>query len=207
MYKIFAGTPPIQHLYGLTEALDMIDEEGGLEPVWARHTALADRHPRRHRRVVDRWRHRVQRHRPGGEVRRRDHGPHRRDQRPGDAPTGRGPSAAWWWGWDSAAWTTPSGSGTWATSTHPTCSAPWARSRRHCRRWVHRSDRAVSPQPPAASPPTSNPSPPKIVPGPRFVWAGYDRSRSMSTPPAISTRPAKAPHEHSPTTTAVPGGR
>jgi alanine-glyoxylate transaminase/serine-glyoxylate transaminase/serine-pyruvate transaminase len=42
MYKIFAGTPPIQHLYGLTEALDMIDEEGGLEPVWARHTALAD---------------------------------------------------------------------------------------------------------------------------------------------------------------------
>ncbi|NNE95356.1 MAG: aminotransferase class V-fold PLP-dependent enzyme [Acidimicrobiales bacterium] len=42
MYELFAGTPPIQHLYGLREALDMIDEEGGLDVVWARHAALAD---------------------------------------------------------------------------------------------------------------------------------------------------------------------
>lgn len=40
MYRVFAGTPPIQHLYGLQEALDMIDEEGGLEPIWKRHKIL-----------------------------------------------------------------------------------------------------------------------------------------------------------------------
>ncbi len=42
VYELFAGTPPIQHLYGMREAMDMIDEEGGLDKVWARHAALAD---------------------------------------------------------------------------------------------------------------------------------------------------------------------
>lgn len=42
MYQIFAGTPPIQHLYGLREALDILDEEGGLKAVWERHRVLAD---------------------------------------------------------------------------------------------------------------------------------------------------------------------
>ncbi len=41
VYELFAGTPPIQHLFGLREALDIIDEEGGLDAVWARHAALA----------------------------------------------------------------------------------------------------------------------------------------------------------------------
>jgi alanine-glyoxylate transaminase/serine-glyoxylate transaminase/serine-pyruvate transaminase len=31
----------VTHLYGLHEALDMIDEEGGLEAVWQRHAVLA----------------------------------------------------------------------------------------------------------------------------------------------------------------------
>ncbi len=39
-YFLFAGTPPIGHLYGLREALDMIAEEG-LENVWHRHEVLA----------------------------------------------------------------------------------------------------------------------------------------------------------------------
>ena len=41
-YQIFAGTPPISHLYALDEALNMIDEEGGIEAVWNRHQILAD---------------------------------------------------------------------------------------------------------------------------------------------------------------------
>ena len=39
-YFLFAGTPPIGHLYGLREALNMIAEEG-LENVWHRHEVLA----------------------------------------------------------------------------------------------------------------------------------------------------------------------
>jgi len=39
-YFLFSGTPPISHLYGLREALDMIAEEG-LENVWRRHEILA----------------------------------------------------------------------------------------------------------------------------------------------------------------------
>ncbi|WP_420622750.1 pyridoxal-phosphate-dependent aminotransferase family protein [Candidatus Poriferisodalis sp.] len=39
-YWIFCGTPPVQHLWGLAEALDMIDEEG-LENVWERHRVFA----------------------------------------------------------------------------------------------------------------------------------------------------------------------
>lgn len=41
MYQLFCGTPPIQHLYGLREVLNMIDEEG-LENIWLRHQVLAD---------------------------------------------------------------------------------------------------------------------------------------------------------------------
>jgi alanine-glyoxylate transaminase/serine-glyoxylate transaminase/serine-pyruvate transaminase len=41
-YQLFAGTPPISHLYGLHEALAMIRQEGGLEAVWRRHHVLAD---------------------------------------------------------------------------------------------------------------------------------------------------------------------
>lgn len=36
----FAGTAPTHHLFGLREALDMIEEEG-LEQIWARHDTLA----------------------------------------------------------------------------------------------------------------------------------------------------------------------
>jgi len=50
-YQIFAGTPPISHLYALAEALTMIDEEGGIEAVWARHQVLADAV----RAAVDTW--------------------------------------------------------------------------------------------------------------------------------------------------------
>lgn len=39
-YRYFDGTAPTHHLYGLDEALTMIEEEG-LENVWARHAALA----------------------------------------------------------------------------------------------------------------------------------------------------------------------
>ncbi|MGF1551741.1 MAG: pyridoxal-phosphate-dependent aminotransferase family protein [Paracoccaceae bacterium] len=39
-YLRYCGTPPVSHLFALTEALAMLDEEG-LENVWARHAALA----------------------------------------------------------------------------------------------------------------------------------------------------------------------
>ena len=39
-YVRYCGTPPIQHIFGLREALDMIDEEG-LEAIWARHAVFA----------------------------------------------------------------------------------------------------------------------------------------------------------------------
>ena len=42
IYQRFSGTPPISHLYALREALRMIDDEGGLDAVWARHAVLAD---------------------------------------------------------------------------------------------------------------------------------------------------------------------
>lgn len=41
-YEIFAGTPPVPNLHALDEALSMIEEEGGLDAVWARHEALAN---------------------------------------------------------------------------------------------------------------------------------------------------------------------
>ena len=40
-YLLYCGTLPIPHLFGLSEALAMIDEEGGLEAVWHRHEVLA----------------------------------------------------------------------------------------------------------------------------------------------------------------------
>jgi alanine-glyoxylate transaminase/serine-glyoxylate transaminase/serine-pyruvate transaminase len=40
-YWRYAGTPPISHLYGLREALDMIAEEG-MENIWARHKVFGD---------------------------------------------------------------------------------------------------------------------------------------------------------------------
>lgn len=39
-WQMFNGTAPTHHLYGLREALDMINEEG-LENIWSRHTVLA----------------------------------------------------------------------------------------------------------------------------------------------------------------------
>lgn len=41
-YSYFAGTPPVSHLYGLQEAFSLIDREGGLSAVWARHQILAE---------------------------------------------------------------------------------------------------------------------------------------------------------------------
>ncbi len=39
-WQYWFGTPPVQHIYGLTEALAMLEEEG-LAAVWARHEGLA----------------------------------------------------------------------------------------------------------------------------------------------------------------------
>ncbi len=39
-YELYSGTPPVSHLFGLREALAMIEEEG-LEARWARHRAMA----------------------------------------------------------------------------------------------------------------------------------------------------------------------
>jgi len=41
-YHYFAGTPPIAHLFGLKAAFDIVDEEGGWDAVWNRHTVLSD---------------------------------------------------------------------------------------------------------------------------------------------------------------------
>ena len=49
-YKIYCGTPPIQHLWAMRESLDMLFEEG-LENVWRRHRVLADAV----RAAVDAW--------------------------------------------------------------------------------------------------------------------------------------------------------
>lgn len=42
IYQHYSGTPPVSHVYAAREALRMIDEEGGIEAVWARHAVLAD---------------------------------------------------------------------------------------------------------------------------------------------------------------------
>ncbi len=41
-YELYSGTPPISHLFALREAMNIIDEEGGLPAVWQRHAVLAD---------------------------------------------------------------------------------------------------------------------------------------------------------------------
>jgi len=41
MYSYYAGTPPIAHVRGLREALNLIEEEGGIEATWRRHEILA----------------------------------------------------------------------------------------------------------------------------------------------------------------------
>ena len=40
-YKLFCGTAPVNHLFGLREALDMMAEEG-LDAIYARHSKLAN---------------------------------------------------------------------------------------------------------------------------------------------------------------------
>lgn len=42
IYQNYSGTPPVSHLYAARESLRMIDEEGGIEAVWARHSVLAN---------------------------------------------------------------------------------------------------------------------------------------------------------------------
>lgn len=41
LWQFWGGTPPVQHLYGLAEALAMLLEDEGLEAAWARHDGLA----------------------------------------------------------------------------------------------------------------------------------------------------------------------
>ncbi|MDO5706018.1 MAG: aminotransferase class V-fold PLP-dependent enzyme [Paracoccus sp. (in: a-proteobacteria)] len=41
LWQFWGGTPPVQHIFGLTEAIAIMREEG-LEAVWARHRALAE---------------------------------------------------------------------------------------------------------------------------------------------------------------------
>jgi alanine-glyoxylate transaminase/serine-glyoxylate transaminase/serine-pyruvate transaminase len=42
MYSYYAGTPPIAHLRAMREALNLIEEEGGIEATWRRHEILAE---------------------------------------------------------------------------------------------------------------------------------------------------------------------
>ncbi len=51
-YLRYCGTPPIQHIYAMRAALDMLKEEG-LENVWWRHQVLADAV----RAAIDAWGH------------------------------------------------------------------------------------------------------------------------------------------------------
>ncbi|MGG7567062.1 pyridoxal-phosphate-dependent aminotransferase family protein [Rhodovulum sp. DZ06] len=41
-YQRFCGTAPVQHLFALREALNMLVHEEGIENAWARHKVLAD---------------------------------------------------------------------------------------------------------------------------------------------------------------------
>lgn len=41
LWRHWGGTPPVQHIYGLAEALEMLLDEEGLEAAWTRHEALA----------------------------------------------------------------------------------------------------------------------------------------------------------------------
>ena len=42
LWRFWGGTPPVQHIFALDEALCMLLDEEGLEAVWARHAALAE---------------------------------------------------------------------------------------------------------------------------------------------------------------------
>lgn len=42
LWRFWGGTPPVQQLFALDEALRMVLDEEGLEAVWARHRALAE---------------------------------------------------------------------------------------------------------------------------------------------------------------------
>lgn len=42
IYQHYSGTPPVSHIYAMREALRLIEEEGGIEAVWARHAVLAE---------------------------------------------------------------------------------------------------------------------------------------------------------------------
>jgi len=50
-YETYAGTPPVAHIRALNAALDLIDEEGGLEAVWNRHRVMGEAV----RAAVDMW--------------------------------------------------------------------------------------------------------------------------------------------------------
>ncbi len=41
LWQFWNGTPPVQHIYGATEALTMLLDEEGLDAVWARHEGLS----------------------------------------------------------------------------------------------------------------------------------------------------------------------
>ncbi|WP_134726873.1 pyridoxal-phosphate-dependent aminotransferase family protein [Paracoccus luteus] len=41
LWRFWGGTPPVQHLYGLAEALAMLLDDEGLDAVWRRHEGLA----------------------------------------------------------------------------------------------------------------------------------------------------------------------
>lgn len=41
LWRYWGGTPPVQHIYGLAEALAILLDEEGLETAWARHAGLA----------------------------------------------------------------------------------------------------------------------------------------------------------------------
>lgn len=42
LWRFWGGTPPVQHIFALDEALRMLLDEEGLDAVWARHAALAE---------------------------------------------------------------------------------------------------------------------------------------------------------------------
>lgn len=41
LWRYWGGTPPVQHIYGLAEALTLLLDEEGIEAAWARHEGLA----------------------------------------------------------------------------------------------------------------------------------------------------------------------
>lgn len=42
LWQFWGGTPPVQHVYGMAEAMDILLDEEGLEAAWARHLGLAE---------------------------------------------------------------------------------------------------------------------------------------------------------------------